>query len=235
MADAVDDATEHIEHMTQHAARQRVGHLDGSADCLRCGDVNDRRREGYGVCLDCAESMQKACRKGGVMRAEYLAAYLAGSARSPDSVGYSTKPYDEKAAYLARVSPKAMTYAEVAYFGWVTEEGIERIITNVQLDAMRWWRPVGEAPEGLEARARWKSRQITLIEKLSQMALLEALNPAIGNPKKVEWRAARLGITDRQWRRDYRERYDRITALLNDWGGEFLGKVNVNQRDLEAL
>lgn len=62
MADAVDDAQEYVERMTEYAARQRVGHLDGPADCVRCDEPNDRRHEGYGVCLGCAESLQKECR-----------------------------------------------------------------------------------------------------------------------------------------------------------------------------
>lgn len=53
MADAVDDAQEYVERMTQHALSQRVGHLDGPADCVRCGEPNDRRQDGYAVCSDC--------------------------------------------------------------------------------------------------------------------------------------------------------------------------------------
>ena len=63
MADAADDATEYVERMTQHALSQRAGHLDGPADCVRCGESNDRRREGYGVCLGCAERVQIGRRK----------------------------------------------------------------------------------------------------------------------------------------------------------------------------
>lgn len=168
------------------------------------------------------------------MRAEYLAAYLAGSAPSPDNVGHSTKPYDEKAAYLARVSQPAMAYAEVVYFGRRTEESLRRVYTNVLTNAMRWWRPIGDAPEGDAAQARWKSRNMNLIEKMTWMALAEMIDSSISSPNRAKWRAEQVGITERRWFQAYRERYDRITAILNDWDGEFRGKVHVNQRELRV-
>lgn len=169
------------------------------------------------------------------MRAEYLAAMLAGGARSLDDVGYSTRPYDEKAAYLGRVSRQSMNYAEVVFFRWVSEEAVGRIVSNVIADSLRWWRPIADPPKGIGAHARWKNRQIVVIERLTNMALAEAISPAIGNPQKAEWRAAQLGVTDRHWRRDYRDRYARITTLMNEWESEFLGKVNVNQREAESV
>lgn len=171
------------------------------------------------------------------MRAEYLAAMLAGSARSPDSVGYSTRPYDEKAAYLARVSPKAWAFAQLVFFHDITEANIQCVYRNVLLDVSHWWRPVGDRPTDPEALARWKARNTGLIDRLTLMGVAEAMRPGIGNPQKAEWRAAQVGVDGSNWRRNYRDRYARITMLMNEWESEFLGKVNVNQRDerMEAV
>lgn len=169
------------------------------------------------------------------MRAEYLAAALTAKSKSLDDVGRSTKPYDERAAYLGRVSQQAMDYADVVYFGQVNEKALRRVYWNVLKKVSHDWQPIGEKPVNKEAWQRWRERNAHLIEKLVMMALMELLNTSVGQPNRTKWRAAQIGISERRWHQAYRERYDRITGILNDWDGEFCGKVYVNQRELQAV
>lgn len=55
MADIADKAQRHEELMRDLAMSQRAGHLDGPARCLRCGEANDRAKQGYGTCTDCLD------------------------------------------------------------------------------------------------------------------------------------------------------------------------------------
>lgn len=36
-------------------ARRAAADLDGPASCARCGEPNDRRKQGYAICTDCME------------------------------------------------------------------------------------------------------------------------------------------------------------------------------------
>lgn len=53
MADIADIAGKYEEQLRAHGLANRPRHLNGEALCLKCGDDNDRAREGYGVCSDC--------------------------------------------------------------------------------------------------------------------------------------------------------------------------------------
>lgn len=55
MGDIADKAQRHEELMRDLALSQRAGHLDGPARCLRCGEANDRAKQGYGTCTDCLD------------------------------------------------------------------------------------------------------------------------------------------------------------------------------------
>lgn len=59
MADAVDFANELAERERQVAIANRLHgggcRCQGPARCVRCGDKNDRRIEGFATCGDCAE------------------------------------------------------------------------------------------------------------------------------------------------------------------------------------
>jgi hypothetical protein len=168
------------------------------------------------------------------MRPEDVAGALTGKSKPLDDVGRSTRAHDERAAYLARVSAQAMHYADVVYFGDTSDKAIRRVYRNVLLAVSRDWQPIGTRPEGKEAWHKWREKQAHLIERLTCMALAEMMNTAIGLPNRAEWRAQRVGVNKRRWYQAYRERYDRITAVLNDWDSEFRGKVTVNQREKRA-
>lgn len=57
MADEIDIATERAQAELTELIRQRRGApTTGSAHCLQCGEPNDRMREGWGTCGDCAEA-----------------------------------------------------------------------------------------------------------------------------------------------------------------------------------
>ena len=39
------------------AARMTTTHLTGPDHCRRCGDLNDRKHDGFAICTACAEEM----------------------------------------------------------------------------------------------------------------------------------------------------------------------------------
>ena len=53
--DDIDRAAELEQAEREAALNQRVAYRPGPPDCVRCGGENDQRREGYAVCLDCAD------------------------------------------------------------------------------------------------------------------------------------------------------------------------------------
>lgn len=53
MADIADESRDYQERLNAHALANRPAHLPGPNRCMRCGEANDRRQDGYAVCSDC--------------------------------------------------------------------------------------------------------------------------------------------------------------------------------------
>lgn len=163
------------------------------------------------------------------MRAEMVAAALTAKGVDHQNVGRSTRPYDEKAAYLARLSKPAMLFVNIAYLGEDSEANVYRLYLNVLMSVSKDWQSIGTKPSTLPAIKRWKERNGHLIEKMTRMALAEMLNAGLGLPNKAQWRADQLGLTERRWFQAYKERYDKISNVMSEWNDEFFRKVSVNQ------
>lgn len=67
MADTIDKSEHDYQIILEAAiasARSIDTHLPGDFHCLRCGEANDRRNEGYSVCFSCLEEIEGRPRSG---------------------------------------------------------------------------------------------------------------------------------------------------------------------------
>lgn len=57
----IADRAEKQEQKNRDAAIKHITtigvHKDGPVVCVKCGETNDRRREGFAVCSDCVEAV----------------------------------------------------------------------------------------------------------------------------------------------------------------------------------
>ena len=53
MTDYADESAAYQQRLNEHALANRPTHLPGPNRCMRCGEANDRRQDGYAVCSDC--------------------------------------------------------------------------------------------------------------------------------------------------------------------------------------
>jgi len=53
MTDYADESAAYQQRLNEHALANRPTHLPGPNRCMPCGEVNDRRQDGYAVCSDC--------------------------------------------------------------------------------------------------------------------------------------------------------------------------------------
>lgn len=59
MPDYMDDSVEEQnETLKRHIDAARHIVLDGPVKCLKCGETNDRRKEGFALCSSCAEMIE---------------------------------------------------------------------------------------------------------------------------------------------------------------------------------
>lgn len=54
--DITDHATEREQEQRDEAIKHSLNsdvHKDGPEDCMKCGEINNRRKQGFAVCSDC--------------------------------------------------------------------------------------------------------------------------------------------------------------------------------------
>lgn len=163
------------------------------------------------------------------MRAELLAARLTPKQRDPREAGRSTKRAESLAAYTAGIGDKAWVYFRIVYLRDAEERLMYRLYLNVLLQVSDGWEPIGTKPQDPARLEEWQRKNGGLIKRLTEMAVAEALRPNLFGDQRTKRIAEYLGISERQWFREYKDRYARIWAILDAWDHEIRRNISRNQ------
>lgn len=161
------------------------------------------------------------------MHAALVLARLTASQKDFRDVGRATKRPENVAAYLSGLTTQQMLYAEAVW--WRDQKAEEKLFANTLRAVLSGWKSIGAPPKDRAAYDRWREKNAKLAQIMTRAAVNESVDPRSYFPNRPAQLSAAIGVSERQWYREYQDRYNAVLAYLDALNDGAMSRIHRNQ------